>query len=225
VPASDPTLHVSASSATALAPARWGRWLLVAALVTAVAHLLDPYAWQSLRDARVNERDWGRLLRSAGYVPTWLVGALALWLAGRRGVTATTGDHAVVRARLRREAWLLALVPALSGGVAELIKIAVRRLRPAAESAAYAFRPYDVDFWSTRGLGFASSHTAVAFGAAALLARRFPGSAPAWYLLAVGCALTRVMAGAHFLSDTVGAAALGWLIAEAAWRWHVAREP
>ena len=197
----------------------------MAALVTAVAHLLDPYAWQSLRDARVNERDWGRLLRSAGYVPTWLVGALALWLAGRRLATDAAGDQVATRARLRREAWLLALVPAVLGGVPAVLKIAARRPRPAAAPGADGLRPRHVDFWSTRGLGFASSHTAVAFGAAALLARRFPGSAPAWYLLAVGCALTRVMAGAHFLSDTVGAAALGWLIAEAAWRWHVSREP
>lgn len=199
----------------------WGRLLLIAAAVTAGAHLLDSWAWESLRDPRVNERDWGRLLRSAGYVPTWLFGAMALWLTGRHAA-ARVGSGAVP-ALVRIDAWLLALVPALSGGVAELVKIAVRRLRPAAESAAYTFRPYDVDFWSTRGLGFASSHTAVAVGAAALLARRFPGSAPVWYALAIGCALTRVLAGAHYLSDTVGAAALGWLLAEAAWRWRERR--
>jgi membrane-associated phospholipid phosphatase len=193
----------------------WGRLLLVAVVATALAHLFDTWAWESLRDPRVNERDWGRLLRSAGYVPTWLFGALALWLAGRGSAE---------RAMVRIDAWLLALVPALSGGAAELVKIAVRRLRPAAESAAYAFRPYDVDLWSTRGLGFASSHTAVAFGAAALLARRFPGSAPVWYAVAVGCAVTRVMSGAHYLSDTVGAAALGYLLAEAAWRWRARRQ-
>ncbi len=195
--------------------------MLVAVAVTAGAHLLDAWAWESLRDPRVNERDWGRLLRSAGYVPTWLLGALALWLTGRRAlVRAGAGRAEAPLGVLYRDAWLLALVPALSGGIAELVKIAVRRLRPAAESAAYAFRPYDVDFWSTRGLGFASSHTAVAFGAAALLARRFPGSAPVWYVLAIGCAVTRVMSGAHYLSDTVGAAALGYLLAEAAWRWR-----
>lgn len=203
----------------------WARLLLVAAAVTALSHLLDPFAWESLRDPRVNERDWGRLLRSAGYAPTWLLGALGLWLAGRHRVLGGAAAGASARlASLRRQAWLLALVPAAAGGVAELVKIGVRRLRPAAESAAYAFRPYDVDFWSTRGLGFASSHTAVAFGAAALLARLYPGSAPVWYLLAVGCAATRVLAGAHYLSDTVGAAALGWLLAEAAWRWHGRRE-
>lgn len=215
-----------AAEPSPLAAVPWARLLLVAVAVTALSHLLDPFAWETLRDPRVNERDWGRLLRSAGYVPTWLLGALGLWLAGRHRLRVSDDAAGASNrlASLRRQAWLLALVPAVAGGLAELIKIGVRRLRPAAESAAYGFRPYDVDFWSTRGLGFASSHTAVAFGAAALLARLYPGSAPVWYLLAVGCAATRVLAGAHYLSDTVGAAALGWLLAEAAWRWHGRRE-
>jgi len=179
-------------------------------LAVLVAHVADPAVWEHLRDPRVNDREWGRLLRSAGYVPTWILGAAALWLASERAGHGAAG---------RWRAGVLLFAPALSGGLAELMKIAVRRQRPGAESAAYLFRPYDVDFWSTRGLGLASSHTAVAFGAAAVLARCFPGSAPVWYLLAAGCAATRVLAGAHYLSDTVVAAVLGWLVAEGCWRW------
>jgi membrane-associated phospholipid phosphatase len=199
---------------TAVPPLRWGAVLLVIALALTAAHLADAAAWQHLRDPRVNDREWGRLLRSVGYVPTWIFGSAALWLATRRGPSAEGAG---------RRALALLLAPAVAGGLAELVKIAVRRQRPGAESAEYLFRPYDVDFWSTRGLGLASSHTAVAFGAAAVLARLLPGSAPVWYLLAGGCALTRVLAGAHYLSDTVAAAALGWLVAEGMWRWATKR--
>ncbi len=212
------TTHAAETSA--LPPVRWGPVLLVIAAALAVAHLLDASAWAALRDPRVNEREWGRLLRSVGYVPTWIVGAAALWLADRRsgevprsGVPVSGGWRAVS----------LLFAPALAGGVAELVKLVVRRQRPGAESPEYLFRPFDVDLWSTRGLGFASSHTAVAFGAAAVLARCFPGTAPVWYLLATGCALTRILAGAHYLSDTVGAAAIGWLVADAMWRWGARR--
>jgi len=59
----------------------------------------------------------------------------------------------------------------------------------------------------------ASSHTAVAFGAAAMLARLFPGARIVWYGVAAGCALTRVASGAHFMSDVVVGALLGWLAA------------
>jgi membrane-associated phospholipid phosphatase len=228
-----PPIPSAPRASDALAPPPWGRVLLTALLVTAASHLLDPVAWELLRDPRVNEREWGRLLRSAGYVPTWLLGALAVWLAGRSRLRAVApaavapaalAPDAAAVSRLGREAWMLALVPALAGGLAEVVKLAVRRLRPAIDTPAYAFRGFDVELWSTRGLGFASSHTAVAVGAAAVLARLFPGSAPVWYALAAGCALTRVMAGAHYVSDTVGAAVIGWLVAEAAWRWHRARE-
>jgi membrane-associated phospholipid phosphatase len=184
--------------------------LFAMALTLLVAHLADAAAWEQLRDPRVNDREWGRLLRSAGYVPTWILGAAALWLASARAGHGPAG---------RWRAGVLLFAPAIAGGLAELLKLVVRRQRPGAESAAYLFRPYDVDLWSTKGLGMASSHTAVAFGAAAVLARCFPGTAPVWYLLAVGCAATRVLAGAHYLSDTVAAAALGWLVAEGCWRW------
>jgi membrane-associated phospholipid phosphatase len=51
-----------------------------------------------------------------------------------------------------------------------------------------------------------------------MLARLFPRSAPVWYLLAAGCALTRVMQQAHFLSDVVLSALVAWLIASMLWR-------
>ncbi|MFN7456396.1 MAG: phosphatase PAP2 family protein, partial [Gemmatimonas sp.] len=42
------------------------------------------------------------------------------------------------------------------------------------------------------------------------LARLFPRARWVFYALAAGCGLTRVMATAHFLSDTVVAACVAW---------------
>jgi membrane-associated phospholipid phosphatase len=186
------------------------------AAVVLLSHLADTLVWESVRDPRVNDRDWGRFLRSVGYVPTWLFGAAALALASRVPAgTPPTG--------LGWRATALVFGPALGGGVAELVKLVVRRQRPGADSVGYLFRPFDVDLWSTRGLGFVSSHTAVAFGAAAILTRCFPATRVVWLLLASGCAATRLLAGAHYLSDVVGGAVVGWLVADGVWRWCATR--
>ena len=59
---------------------RWIRFLIIAVVAIACAHLLDATAWRSARLLSVNDKDWGRLLRSMGYLPTWGVIALGFWL-------------------------------------------------------------------------------------------------------------------------------------------------
>lgn len=177
---------------------RWITWLLVSCALVALAHVLDPFAWRVLRKANVYDTDWGRLLRIAGYLPTWAIIAFAVWRQRRDA----------------REAWLIIGSPTLGGALAELAKLVVRRLRPDPDTFGYAFRAFSDGPFSNRGLGMPSSHTLVAFAAAAMLAARFPRAAGAFYLMAVGCALTRVMANAHYLSDTVAAACLGWAVAQ-----------
>ena len=61
-----------------------------------------------------------------------------------------------------------------AGIVGELLKILVRRMRPPDVGSAYAFRAFSDHPFSSRGLGFPSSHAVVAFGAAAILSRMFP---------------------------------------------------
>lgn len=189
---------------------RTGRPLLVAVLVgaalIAAAHLLDNFAWANWRDPQVNDRDWGRMLRSVGYLPVWIVIAIGLW----------TSDYP--HDRWKRRGGLVLLAPLLGGAVAELAKLLIRRLRPDPETFSYAFRAFAEDTYSTRGLGMPSSHVMVAFAGAAALARLFPRAALLWYLLAAGCAATRVLSLSHFFSDVVGAAVLGWLVTEVLWR-------
>ena len=184
---------------------RWIRLLILAAVAIAIAHALDATAWRSARLLTVNDKDWGRLLRSMGYLPTWGVIALGFWLQQR--------DHP----RRTAYAWSLLLGPALGGGIAELLKLSIRRLRPNPDAFAYVFRPFAEGPLSNRGMGMPSSHVLVAFAGAEVLAQLYPRARWLWYTLATGCAATRVLAMGHFLSDTVVAAVLGLVVGRWVW--------
>src|SRR5690606_20175073 len=107
---------------------------------------------------------------------------------------------------------------ALSGVVGELLKLVFRRERPRAHDGAYVFRAFADRPLHSGGLALPSSHAIIAFGAAAMLARLFPRTAPVWSTLAAGCALPRVAAGAHFLSDVVVSALAAWAVVALLWR-------
>jgi membrane-associated phospholipid phosphatase len=175
------------------------RLFAIAALAIAVAHLLDGWMYLYFRMEDIYGTDWGRMLRVVGFVPLWFVAALALRLHERP-------------ARTRRPL-LLALSPALAGLVGEVFKLLLRRERPGAHDGLYFFRPFGERTFSTSGLALPSSHAVVAFGGAAILSKLFPRAWPVWWGLAWGCALSRVAAGAHFLSDVVLSAVLGWAVA------------
>lgn len=181
------------------------RNVLIAIAVIALSLLADDWVAVHVRFERVYETDWGRMLRTFGYLPLWLLAALALALHDRES----------------REGWrraaLLAAAPTASGIVGELLKIAVRRLRPPDVGSAYRFRAFSDHPFSSRGLGFPSSHAIVAFGAAAILARIFPRARVVWYAAAVGCAVSRLLAHAHYLSDVVAAACVGIGVAALLW--------
>ena len=194
----DPTPHPAPVGAPLVSRPAWGRWLLVSGAAIVAAHLLDDVAWRTVRVPGVYEKDWGRLLRSMGFLPTWLLLALAWWLQQEERPTRKTGTT------------LLVLGPLLGGLAAELLKLLVRRLRPDPELFGYAFRSFTDGPWSNRGMGMPSSHTLVAFAGAFALARLFPRARWVFYLLAGGCGLSRVMATAHYLSDTVVAACVAW---------------
>lgn len=193
-------------TAQPLIPARF--WVLAIASIV-LAHLLDPVAFRYLRIDDVYGEDWGRMLRVMGFVPLWIAGGAALMLEDR------TPWRRMVRSRGG-----LVIAGSIVGGIAaELAKLLVRRRRPG-ELGEYLFRPFTERTFSTGGLGMPSSHALVAFGAAAVLARLFPRARVVWWGLAWGCGLSRVAAGAHFLSDVVAAAIIGWLVGALVWRWR-----
>jgi len=172
------------------------RSLLTIVALVVTAHLLDGPAL-GLQTAGLSGADWHRALRVAGFLPVWIAIGAALSLHQRRQ---TLGIAVVLSA-------------GLSGLIAEIGKLLIRRGRPG-EAVGYVFHPLPEDL-STAGLGMPSSHTAVAFGGAFLLARLYPKTAPVVLLWAGGCGLTRMLDGAHFLSDVVAAVGLAWLTARA----------
>jgi membrane-associated phospholipid phosphatase len=183
------------------------RLLLLFAGAILAAHLLDPLAFRHLRIENVYGEDWGRMLRVMGFLPLWIVAAGALMLH----------ERTPLRRAHRSRGGLIIAGAAFGGIAAELAKLLLRRRRPG-ELGEYVFRPFTDRPFSTGGLGLPSSHALVAFGAAAILARIFPRARFIWWGLAWGCGLTRVAAGAHFLSDVVVAAVIGWLVGALVWR-------
>lgn len=190
--------------------------LAVTLAATAVALLVDHTAFELFNAPKVYDKDFGRLLRIMGFAGTWLALALAVGFQH-------DGSEAG-RLRSRRRGWLVFWSPVLAGVLAEVLKIVVRRERPALNDGAYGFRPWDERTWSGAGLAFPSSHAAVAFGGAFMLARVFPRARWVGIVLAIGCGVTRIVARAHFVSDVVFAAGLGWLVSWFLWRkWQPGR--
>ncbi|MGH7449172.1 MAG: phosphatase PAP2 family protein [Longimicrobiales bacterium] len=197
-----------ASNRTAqpLIPARFWVFAFVSIVL---AHVLDPVAFRYLRLEDVYGEDWGRMLRVMGFVPLWIAAGAALMLEERTPWR-----------RIARSRGGLIIAGSIIGGIAaELAKLVVRRRRPG-ELGEYLFRPFTERTFSTGGLGMPSSHALVAFGAAAVLARIYPRARVIWWGLAWGCGLSRVAAGAHFLSDVAGAAIIGWVVGALVWRWR-----
>jgi membrane-associated phospholipid phosphatase len=143
----------------------------------------------------VGAKDAHRLLRVAGWWPTWLLVGAA-FAAHDRGL---------------RRAWGLVAPAGMCGLLAEGLKLLVRRERPG-PAGEVSFRAFGELPWDSAGLGMPSSHAAVAFGAAFALGRLHPRTLPVGLLLAAGCAATRVVDRAHFLSDCAVAGLLAWLV-------------
>jgi membrane-associated phospholipid phosphatase len=164
-----------------------GLGLLTFAMLT----LVDLSLGKSLSNlGRLLKGDLYYLFRIWGSLWPWLLFSIALAISCR-------GKEQPNRAK--QSAFLL-LSPALSGAWAELLKMTLRRERPS-QLEAYVFRSFTDRPWSSSGLGLPSSHAAVAFGGSMALIILFPRLRWPALVMAVGCALTRVVAGAHYPTD------------------------
>lgn len=178
------------------------------------AALGDPAAMEVAEKA-LEQQAWYIGLRLLGDL-TWIV-LILLPVLGLRDWAHFAAQHTASPGRIFRRGVFVLLSAALAGGAAEVLKLVVRRLRPDSALDAsnvggwFMFRaPWDRPLVA-ENLGFASSHTAVAFGAAFALGFVWPRWRWAFLLLATGTAITRLLVGAHFLSDAFAGAVLGLL--------------
>lgn len=188
--------------------------LVVAALAVTAADFPLLSAARSLRPAL--KGDLYYLLRIWGTLWTWLLFATALLLAYPESSAVSPAPPRRITPRIA--ATLVALSPGSAGLLAELLKLILRRERPS-ELELYAFRSLSERPWSTSGLGLPSSHAAVAFGGSLALITIFPRLRWPALLMASGCAFTRIASGAHYPSDVLAGAAVGWAASLISARW------
>jgi membrane-associated phospholipid phosphatase len=187
-----------------------GVWALVIGLALAMAWDRAVYLHLAVSDTArleaIKGSEWYLLLRNVGSLWTWLAVSVVLVLVDAgRGLRPGA-------ACLRRGVFLLVTAGG-SGAAAEALKLVFRRLRPDATDGWYSFRSPLEHPLSSSGLGFPSSHTAVAFGAAFGLSLLFPRATFVFLLAAIGCAVTRMVTGAHFFSDAYGGVLAAYIVA------------
>lgn len=160
--------------------------------------------------------DWiGRLGEAEGYV---LIGVLLYLFAliGRGRVLA--GPVAAWYGWVARHCLLLFASLAVSAVFVHLIKNLLARLRPRLffESGDYGFGDWLGGFAAT---SFPSGHSQTAFAVAAVLALAFPRWRWPLFILAGLVALSRMVNGAHFLSDVIAGAFISLASVVALKRW------
>jgi lipid A 4'-phosphatase len=126
--------------------------------------------------------------------------ALVLWLAGRfgrDGWAARLGAAAVVP-------WFLFLSIAVSGLITDLLKVSFGRARP---KLLFANETFGFDWWGTRAdfWSFPSGHTTTVVAIAAALCCLWPRFLPLYVGFAALIGASRVVIGAHYVSDVVAA--------------------
>jgi membrane-associated phospholipid phosphatase len=175
------------------------------AITVGIAHFFDFQIETIPKLANPKQSDLIQLFRIWGFLGTWVLIAITAHLlvkSERQGTITGWKQH------LYRKEWLLLASPFLSGGAAEIGKLFIRRLRPHGDSY-YIYRSWLLDPFRSYGLGFPSSHTAVAFGGSTILLLLFPKLRFPAIFMASGCMATRVLTGAHYFSDGVAGALIG----------------
>jgi membrane-associated phospholipid phosphatase len=116
------------------------------------------------------------------------------------------------RRRWRAGAGMAAVAASLAGGLGALIRSADGRVRPTHTDGANTWE-FLRGFQDGTDLSFPSGHATLAFAMAAVLCYLSPRGRWVFVTVAAGCAISRVMMQAHFWSDVIFGAALGWTVA------------
>lgn len=188
-------------------------WITLAVVGLVIAFALDmPARALVVGDLqRFEKRDFVQFLRSGGYLFLWLGVAAAILLIDR----AKAGRWSLAAGY---RGGILAWSVICSGVAGEFVKLLARRERMAISGHWYHFRPFTDGPFDTGGLSMPSSHAIVAFAAALALSRLFPAARPLFWLYALATAASRVISGAHFLSDVYASVLLAWVVTRGVFR-------
>jgi membrane-associated phospholipid phosphatase len=107
----------------------------------------------------------------------------------------------------------------LTGLADTVIKRIIGRVRPS-DLGAFAYEPLS---WRSEYASFPSGHTANVFATLVAVGLIFPRARPALWVYALAIAASRVIGGAHFLSDVMAGAAFGAFGAIVIRDWFAAR--
>jgi len=130
----------------------------------------------------------------------WLVGFSLALLAIGYGLTWSVWKEA---------GWQSLLAHGLAALTSNVLKHLVGRARPKfMHSGHVEFSPAGGSGWDS----FPSGHATACFAVAAVLAVRFPKARWVIISLAMAIAVSRILRGSHFLTDTVVGAALGYAV-------------
>jgi membrane-associated phospholipid phosphatase len=110
--------------------------------------------------------------------------------------------------RTRRSVLASTALTALCVWTADLAALALKGLTDR-ERPFDALDGVEPLFGGTLGGSLPSGHAATSFAGAVVLTYLFPRGAPAFFLLAIAIAFSRVYVGVHFPSDVLAGAALG----------------
>lgn len=182
------------------------RWRIAAVIVIAFAVLtvLDiPLAHILFNADRVHiqDSDLYRMLRVLGSFWTWLI---VMWILRRHD-------------REWDRAGSVFFAPLIAGLCSEGLKLVVARERPVEgdflRPGWYSFNGLFSGFTEPNGganLGFPSSHVAVAFAGLMVLAAWMPRARLILIALGIGTGLCRMLIGAHYATDVLAGALIGW---------------
>jgi membrane-associated phospholipid phosphatase len=107
----------------------------------------------------------------------------------------------------------------LTGLADTILKRIIGRVRPS-DLGAFAYEPLS---WRSEYASFPSGHTANVFATLVAVGLIFPRARPLLWIYAVAIGASRVIGGAHFLSDVVAGAAFGAFGAVLIRDWFAAR--
>lgn len=147
-----------------------------------------------------------------------LVGLGILFLLGRSD---DRFDRSIL-ANSRSILTLLVVSVMSSGLIASLTKNSIGRMRPSTEAEAHVLE-FSVMAFKAGWASFPSGHSTTAVAAGVALAICFPRFAWGWLIIGGVGALTRALAGVHWVSDCIAGSVLGATVAILLHRWMQGR--